>query len=104
MSLMQDVETQMRTKGVTLQIDELPSPSLAYPHLFGEQNQVRNDEPYPLRSPLPDPDDLCFYLHSSGSTGFPKAIPIKHKMTLQYCKTGGYILPYVKNQSYSPLM
>ena len=101
---MQDVETQMRAKGVTLQIDELLSPSLAYPHLFGEQNQVRNDEPYPPRSPLPDPDDLCFYLHSSGSTGFPKAIPIKHKMTLQYCKTGGYILPYVKNQSYSPLM
>lgn len=90
-SLIQDVATQMHAKGFKLQIDELPCPSVAYPEMFSGHNQDRNDDPYPPRSPPPEPDELCFYLHSSGSTGFPKSIPIKHKMTLQYCKTGGCI-------------
>lgn len=88
MPLVQQVVMQMQTKGVTLQIEELPCPSVAYPELFSEHYQPRNDDPYPPRSPPTDPEELCFYLHSSGSTGFPKSIPIKHKMTLQYCKTG----------------
>ncbi|KZT19307.1 hypothetical protein NEOLEDRAFT_976969 [Neolentinus lepideus HHB14362 ss-1] len=34
-------------------------------------------------------DDICMYLHSSGSTGFPKAIPQMNKAILDWCSFRG---------------
>lgn len=87
-SLIADVESRMHAKGFLLTVDELPSLPLAYPHLFGEQDHQVRCEPYPPLSAASNLDELCIFIHSSGSTGFPKPIPIKHKMTLQFCRSG----------------
>ncbi|KAG6828273.1 putative NRPS-like protein biosynthetic cluster [Tricholoma furcatifolium] len=61
-----------------LRIDEVPSFSSAYPRL-GRESMEDPFERYPDPVQRPSLDDLCIYLHSSGSTGFPKAIPQTHR-------------------------
>ncbi|KAF5371510.1 hypothetical protein D9615_009619 [Tricholomella constricta] len=57
----------------TLQIEEIPSLAVAYPNLAHETPD-HPFERYPSPVNRPSKDDICIYLHSSGSTGFPKAI------------------------------
>lgn len=45
---------------------------------MGEENPV---DPVP-----PQPDDLCCIMYTSGSTGPPKGVPIKHKSVLASSK------------------
>ncbi|KAL1710425.1 hypothetical protein EV121DRAFT_192955 [Schizophyllum commune] len=64
-------------------IDEMPALSDVYPR-FAAESPLRDAEkaeheefePYP-RLPV-KPDDLLFYIHSSGSTGYPKAVGQTH--------------------------
>jgi len=49
-------------------------------HKLGEDNPV---EPVP-----PKPDDLCCIMYTSGSTGPPKGVPIKHKAVLAASESG----------------
>ncbi|KAI4521215.1 acetyl-CoA synthetase-like protein [Schizophyllum commune Loenen D] len=57
-----------------LKVDEVPALDVVYPRLAREQ--VADDfKPYPKPSVESKLDDMLLYLHSSGSTGFPKAIP-----------------------------
>ncbi|KAL1718564.1 hypothetical protein EV715DRAFT_291172 [Schizophyllum commune] len=58
----------------TLEVDEVPVLDTVFPHLAREQ-EADAFEPYPEPSVGPKLDDMLLYLHSSGSTGFPKAIP-----------------------------
>ncbi|KAG6914129.1 putative NRPS-like protein biosynthetic cluster [Tephrocybe rancida] len=66
-----------------LQIEEVPSLGTAYPNL-GHELAGHPFERFlnPLKSP--SKDDLCIYLHSSGSTGFPKAIPQTYQAMMQW--------------------
>jgi acyl-coenzyme A synthetase/AMP-(fatty) acid ligase len=70
-----------------LQIDEFPVLKDLYPALIrGSLN-----EPFvPYHSPASRPhrDDVLFYLHSSGSTGFPKPIPITNLTAVHWCMSG----------------
>ncbi|KAL1743883.1 hypothetical protein HDZ31DRAFT_39972 [Schizophyllum fasciatum] len=55
-------------------VDEMPALRAVYPHLAGgPKNEAF--EPYPDAAVAPQPEDVQLYIHSSGSTGFPKAIP-----------------------------
>ncbi|KAG6909219.1 putative NRPS-like protein biosynthetic cluster [Tephrocybe rancida] len=60
-----------------LQVEEAPSLATAYPNL-GHETPEHSFERFPSPSQPLSRDDLCIYLHSSGSTGFPKAIPQTH--------------------------
>lgn len=67
---------------------------------LGEKNHV---EPTP-----PEPDDLCCIMYTSGSTGIPKGVPIKHKAILAAIAgvttiIGQYIGPGDKLLTYLPL-
>ncbi|KAF8075758.1 putative aminoadipate reductase [Lyophyllum atratum] len=60
-----------------LQIEEIPSFATAYPHLAHEAAED-SFQRYTAPTKRPSKDDVCVYLHSSGSTGLPKAIPQTH--------------------------
>lgn len=70
-----------------LTIEEVPSLEQTYPNL-GAETLDSPFEPYPTSPNLPSFDDLCLYLHSSGSTGLPKAIPQTHKAVMQWAYLG----------------
>ncbi|KAJ7617794.1 hypothetical protein FB45DRAFT_932692 [Roridomyces roridus] len=63
----------------TLSVDEVPSLAQLYPNL-GVETPECAFQPYPEGNAHPEPDDLLMYIHSSGSTGFPKAIPWNYRM------------------------
>ncbi|KAL1690001.1 hypothetical protein GGG16DRAFT_103377 [Schizophyllum commune] len=68
-TLISGVEKELGARHA-LKVDEMPALNLIYPRL-AEEKATDAFEPYPeaLTSPKPE-----LYLHSSGSTGFPKAI------------------------------
>lgn len=43
--------------------------------------------PYPHSSYVPQLSDLVLYLHSSGSTGYPKPVPLYQKTLLSWCNS-----------------
>ncbi|TFK74139.1 putative aminoadipate reductase [Pluteus cervinus] len=66
-----------------LQIDEAPNVLSIYPELGGKVDE----DPLPLwphPAVRPKDEDICFYLHSSGSTGFPKPISLPHRNLVQW--------------------
>ncbi|KAF8655498.1 hypothetical protein AX16_003028 [Volvariella volvacea WC 439] len=64
-----------------LTIDESPSVLQIYPQLQEKSGgQPKARVRYPRRATPPDMRAPCIYLHSSGSTGFPKAIPWSHRI------------------------
>ncbi|TFK74192.1 acetyl-CoA synthetase-like protein, partial [Pluteus cervinus] len=69
--------------GLDLQIEEAPALREVFPQFMGgaDEGDVR---PWLQSLTRPDPDDLCLYIHSSGSTGFPKAIPWTHRLVMQW--------------------
>ncbi|KAJ7153103.1 putative aminoadipate reductase [Mycena crocata] len=66
----------------SLRIDEVPSLSQVYPNL-GVEAASCPFEPYMPSINVPALDDVCVYLHSSGSTGLPKAIPQTHRALIE---------------------
>ncbi|KIO03672.1 hypothetical protein M404DRAFT_1001160 [Pisolithus tinctorius Marx 270] len=84
-SLIAEVKRESASQGdqaYDLQIDEPPTLATVYPYMSEETI----DSPF---SPYPkgeiSNDHVMFYLHSSGSTGFPKPIPITHVTGKHYC-------------------
>ncbi|KAJ7683139.1 putative nonribosomal peptide synthetase [Mycena rosella] len=66
-----------------LSIEEIPLLGQIYPHL-GHETKEYAFVAYPnptTRTPL---DSVALYLHSSGSTGFPKCIPESHRTLIHY--------------------
>ncbi|KII90646.1 hypothetical protein PLICRDRAFT_52360 [Plicaturopsis crispa FD-325 SS-3] len=66
-----------------LTVDELPSGHSLYPKL-GSETAADPFEAYPPPARRPALTDIGYYLHSSGSTGFPKAIPFPHQVVLEW--------------------
>ncbi|KAG2140138.1 putative aminoadipate reductase [Suillus clintonianus] len=74
------------TQTSQLQIDEIPALKHLYPALVsGTQDEAF--VPYPSPAPPSYKNDVLFYLHSSGSTGFPKPIPISNLTAIHWCIT-----------------
>ncbi|KAL1699760.1 hypothetical protein EV121DRAFT_295858 [Schizophyllum commune] len=71
-TLISGVEKELGARHV-LKIGEMPALDLIYPRL-AEEKATDAFELYPEALTPPKPEDMELYLHSSGSTGFPKAI------------------------------
>lgn len=54
-------------------------------HSFDELQQLGKDNPF--EPTVPEPEDLCCIMYTSGSTGPPKGVPIKHKAVLASSKS-----------------
>ena len=78
------VLAEMESKGYILHVDDLPALVSVFPSL-GASGVDTEVELYPSSGKPHDPDDLVLYIHSSGSTGFPKPIPQRQKQTLNWC-------------------
>ncbi|KAL4071516.1 hypothetical protein V8B97DRAFT_1960480 [Scleroderma yunnanense] len=67
-----------------LEIEESPRLATIYPYLSREV-VASPFVPFPTAEQRPEKNDVMFYLHSSGSTGFPKPIPITYLTGNHYC-------------------
>ncbi|KZP21519.1 acetyl-CoA synthetase-like protein [Athelia psychrophila] len=74
----------------SLTFEDVPTVSQCYPHL-GQEMPSHPFTPYPAPQTPLDLDQPLFYLHSSGSTGFPKPIPQTSRTILGWL--GGMHLP-----------
>ncbi|KAF7314832.1 Non-canonical non-ribosomal peptide synthetase FUB8 [Mycena kentingensis (nom. inval.)] len=73
------VQKQLGEEGWVLTVDEMPTLQQVYPYL-AQETENHPAEPYPPPPGPIDLDGLAGYLHSSGSTGFPKAIMQTHRI------------------------
>jgi len=85
-------ELQANNPSYELVIEEVPSLHDVFPKLGVETK----DDPFtPFKTNYkPKLDEVAMYLHSSGSTGFPKAIPETHQTILDWtsiCESGHII-------------
>ncbi|KAF8129526.1 acetyl-CoA synthetase-like protein [Boletus edulis] len=70
-------------EGKELTVHELPAFHYVFPKL-GQEVAADAFVPYPPSLERPDLDSPAIYMHSSGSTGFPKAIPHSHRLQIQW--------------------
>ena len=74
-------QTKMASKGVSLALVDLPSIHTVFPGSFGsDTDQPLVATPYPPRPTPGDPDRPTKYIHSSGSTGLPKTVPLSDRL------------------------
>lgn len=96
-----------------LRVEDPPPLAYAYPKL-GKETDNSPFVPYPKAEGRPLKDEMLCYLHSPGSTGFPKPIPITNPTAVHWCMmraclcvftTSLYLTPDqhpYKNMSISP--
>ncbi|KAG1726867.1 putative aminoadipate reductase [Suillus paluster] len=82
-ALLDDVRRLMGNSGSALTIFEIPPISEIYPHL-GNESLAHPFVPYPKRSTITRITETVLYMHSSGSTGFPKPIAQNHRGQLSW--------------------
>jgi acyl-coenzyme A synthetase/AMP-(fatty) acid ligase len=68
-------------------IEEIPTLAQCYPYL-GRETYNDTFVPYPALQKPQDMDDVILYIHSSGSTGLPKAIPQTNTTVLHWYSLG----------------
>ncbi|KAH8088908.1 putative aminoadipate reductase [Cristinia sonorae] len=79
--LVKAITAILTEKNFPLQVNELPHINDVFPSLSQQHGEkAKNVERYPTPSAPHRPDDIVIYLHSSGSTGFPKAIPLTQRI------------------------
>ncbi|KAJ7236051.1 acetyl-CoA synthetase-like protein [Mycena haematopus] len=71
-----------------LSIEDIPPLGQIYPHL-GHESTDHAFVPYPSPTKSISIDNVALYLHSSGSTGFPKSIPETHRTLVQQASMDG---------------
>ncbi|KIK91790.1 hypothetical protein PAXRUDRAFT_148722, partial [Paxillus rubicundulus Ve08.2h10] len=86
-SLVDGVRTELVSLGdmlIQLRIDE--PPTLAYAYLkLGKEAAATPFVPYSKVEKRPVSNDIMYYLHSPGSSGFPKSIPITYEVGCRWC-------------------
>lgn len=75
---------EISTEVAGLRIEDPPTLAYTYPEL-GKETGSSPFVPYPKAEGRPFKDDILCYLHSSGSTGFPKPIPITNLTAVHWC-------------------
>ncbi|KAJ7087944.1 putative aminoadipate reductase [Mycena belliarum] len=83
--LITEIQEELRqtASDSSLTVVEMPSLERVFPNL-GAETSNSDFHPYPSAPTPPLLDDITLYLHSSGSTGFPKAIPATHRIINQW--------------------
>lgn len=71
-ALMKEVKT-LKPAGYELTIEDAPTIAQCYP-LLGHESAADPFKPYPEPATQIDLDTVFLYIHSSGSTGFPKPV------------------------------
>ncbi|EGO23306.1 putative non-ribosomal peptide synthetase [Serpula lacrymans var. lacrymans S7.9] len=69
--------------GPALQFQTIPTLAQVFPNL-GKEKSHYPFEPYPEAAITPALDAVFLYLHSSGSTGYPKPIPLTNRCQLHW--------------------
>ncbi|KAF8151163.1 hypothetical protein K438DRAFT_2084818 [Mycena galopus ATCC 62051] len=69
-----------------LDIQEIPLFQEIYPNI-GAETPGHTFQPYPKSQINPNFDDVFMYIHSSGSTGFPKAVAQTHRAFAHWIST-----------------
>lgn len=82
-TLLDDVRRLMGDTASGLTIIDIPSISDVYPHL-GCESPAHPFVPYPKRASITRITETVLYMHSSGSTGFPKPIAQNHRGQLSW--------------------
>lgn len=88
--LLQNIETELTSSSEPpyhVVFEEVPNLTTLFPYL-GMETARDSFDSYPLLA-YPKPDECAIYLHSSGSTGLPKAIPITHVTLFKGWVTSG---------------
>lgn len=86
-SLIDGIKADFLSKGTEMaqpQIDEIPALKDLYPSLI-RGSQIQAFVSYPPPTSRPSEDDVLFYVHSSGSTGFPKPISLTNLNAKHRC-------------------
>ena len=95
--LMDAVKAELSAKGsdYEVQVDELPDLYEMFPSLHPDKDgrEISEVTPYPNVSAEFSLDEPALYLHSSGSTGFPKPIKQTHRTMLEWCHSGMCAVP-----------
>lgn len=82
-SIEKDFATNDPDFGLT--IAEVPVLGQVYPELSNDPASHEPDAPFPDHKPALS--DVGTYLHSSGSTGLPKAVPRTHREIMNFVKS-----------------
>ncbi|KAF8868636.1 acetyl-CoA synthetase-like protein [Gymnopilus junonius] len=77
------VKLQIEVSSYQLLVDDIPSLQEIYPKL-GHEHEDDPFVPYSSQTARPAITDTAIYIHSSGSTGFPKAIPQTHEILIHW--------------------
>ena len=94
-TLIDGVREQLENSGLAFTVDEIPTVSYAFPKL-GREVEADLFVPYPPSASRPDPNAPLVYVHSSGSTGFPKPIPQSYKFKMNCIAHCTSILPAIE--------
>jgi acyl-coenzyme A synthetase/AMP-(fatty) acid ligase len=82
-SLLEDVKKELAAADYALEIQELP----AFPDIYPRFTHESIQDPFePMALPSRDTymNEIVLYLHTSGTTGFPKIIPWTHEVFSKY--------------------
>lgn len=94
--LVSPTKAALEKKQFTLEYEELPDLLQIFPGLSGDAGKV-DVVPFPAPVKPHDMDDIVLYLHSSGSTGFPKPIPQSQVAVLQWSSSCAYVSRLILN-------
>jgi acyl-coenzyme A synthetase/AMP-(fatty) acid ligase len=83
--LLSAVQTQLETEDFALKVDDLLHIDVVFPTLYNKSSD--DPVPYPASETPLTMEDIGIYMHSSGSTGFPKPIPQRYFDMLQNCNS-----------------
>jgi acyl-coenzyme A synthetase/AMP-(fatty) acid ligase len=78
------VEEALRCRGDSLKIYQPLDLFTVFPQ-FSNVKDVANIKPFPPTSKPFSMDNPVLYLHSSGSTGYPKPVALREAQMLQWC-------------------
>ena len=91
-TLIHQVQDGMQAKGIKLRIDELPGLPEVFPKLDSDAGKVTAQvKPYPASKKPNDMRTPSLYLHSSGSTGYPKSIHFTYSRMLQWMAASKFV-------------
>lgn len=76
--LLDEVQQQLQREDYAVMIEEMPLFTDVYPRLAHDTRDESFDSVPPFEGGALSADIPALYLHSSGSTGFPKPIPWRH--------------------------